>query len=114
MTQALLDQKLDKSIEAFCVIPEVTSDLAENLVSQGFFTFDDLSVIEPDQLAEMSGLSEEDCDKIIEFADRESQRQEAEDRLAAEQRKLAASQEKKETVPPEPKVEASAPTENAE
>ncbi len=114
MTQALLDQQLDKSIEAFCVVPEITSDLAENLVSQGFFTFDDLSVIEPDQLAEISGLSDEDCDKIIEFADRESQRQEEEDRLAAEQRKLAAHQEKKETVPPEPKVESPAPTENAE
>ena len=102
MTQALLDQQLDKSIEAFCVVPEITSDLAENLVSQGFFTFDDLSVIEPDQLAEISGLSDEDCDKIIDYADRESQRLEIEEKYAAEQRKLAAGQEKKETVPPEP------------
>ncbi|HQX51587.1 MAG TPA: transcription termination factor NusA [Planctomycetaceae bacterium] len=90
MTQTLLDQQLDKSIEAFCVVPEVTSDLAENLVSQGFFTFDDLSVIEPDQLVEISGLTPEECDKIVEFADVESARLEIEERIAAEQRKLNA------------------------
>ncbi len=91
MTQALLDAHLDKSIAAFCVIPEVQPELAENLVSQGFFTFDDLSVIEPDQLAEISGLSEEDCDKIIAYADVESARIEIEERLAAEERKRAAA-----------------------
>lgn len=92
MTQDLLDQQLDKSIEAFCVIPEVTAELAENLVSQGFFTFDDLSVIEPDQLAEIGGLSDEDCDKIVEYADRESQRLEAEEKIAAELKKQSAVQ----------------------
>jgi N utilization substance protein A len=92
MTQSLLDEQLDKSIEAFCVVPGVTPELAENLVSQGFFTFDDLSVIEPDQLAEMSGLSAEDCDRIVEYADVESARLEVEERIAAEQRKQAASQ----------------------
>jgi len=92
MTQDLLDQQLDKSIEAFCVIPEVTAELAENLVSQGFFTFDDLSVIEPDQLAEIGGLSDEDCDKIVEYADRESQRLEAEEKIAAELKKQSAAQ----------------------
>lgn len=91
MTQALLDAHLDKSIAAFCVIPEVQPELAENLVSQGFFTFDDLSVIEPDQLAEISGLSEEDCDRIIAYADVESARIEIEERLAAEERKRAAA-----------------------
>ena len=100
MTQDLLDQQLDKSIEAFCVIPEVTAELAENLVSQGFFTFDDLSVIEPDQLAEIGGLSDEDCDKIVEYADRESQRLEAEEKIAAELKKQSAGQGE----PPKPKV----------
>jgi len=94
MTQAQLDQQLDKSIEAFCVIPEVTAELAESLVTQGFFTFDDLSVIEPDQLAEVSGLSPEDCDRIIEYADRESLRLEAEEKVAAEERKYAAANPK--------------------
>ncbi len=124
MTQDLLDQQLDKSIEAFCVIPEVTAELAENLVSQGFFTFDDLSVIEPDQLAEIGGLSDEDCDKIVEYADRESQRLEAEEKIAAELKKQSAAfgeapkpkvappvaetaLQEPETVPPEAAVDSS-------
>ncbi|MCX7400865.1 MAG: transcription termination factor NusA [Planctomycetales bacterium] len=128
MTQDLLDQQLDKSIEAFCVIPEVTAELAENLVSQGFFTFDDLSVIEPDQLAEIGGLSDEDCDKIVEYADRESQRLEAEEKIAAELKKQSAVQgeapkpkvappvaeaaiQEPETVPPEVIVDSSAAVE---
>lgn len=124
MTQDLLDQQLDKSIEAFCVVPEVTSELAENLVSQGFFTFDDLSVIEPDQLAEIGGLSEEDCDKIVNYADRESQRIEVEEKIAADLRKQAAAQgdvprakvvePAPETVPAEVVVEeSSAPVQEA-
>lgn len=113
MTQAQLDGQLDKSIEAFCVIPEVTPELAENLVSQGFFTFDDLSVIEPDQLSEIGGLSEEDCDRIIEYADSESRRMEEEERLAAEQRRLAgpdAGKVRIETVPPAGEVGGAAAT----
>ena len=109
MTQALLDQQLDKSIEGFCVVPGITPELAENLVSQGFFTFDDLSVIEPDQLVEMSGLTGEDCDTIIEYADVESARLEIEERIAAEQRKLAASQA--EAAPRKPLKPAAKPDE---
>ena len=88
MTQESLDEQLDISIEAFSVVPKMPSDLVENLVSQGFFTFDDLSVIEPDELLEMSGLTQEDVDEIIEFADVESLRIEQEEREAAVARKL--------------------------
>jgi N utilization substance protein A len=88
MTQESLDEQLDISIEAFSVVPKMPSDLVENLVSQGFFTFDDLSVIEPDELLEMSGLTQEDVDAIIEFADVESLRIEQEEREAAIAKKL--------------------------
>ena len=43
-------------------------------------SFDDLSVIEPDQLREMGGLTEEQSDKIVSFAEKESERLEAEQR----------------------------------
>lgn len=87
MTQESLDEQLDISIEAFAIVPKMPADLVENLVSQGFFTFDDLSVIEPDELLEMSGLSQEDIDEIIEFADAEALRIEKEEIAAAEERK---------------------------
>lgn len=99
MTQVSLDEQLDISIEAFSAIPQMTPDLAENLVSQGFFTFDDLSVIEPDQLAEIGGLTQEDCDAIIEFADVESLKAEEQERLIAEQRKLEGNQRERAPAP---------------
>ena len=79
MTQERLDEQLDLSVSAFTEVPGVTSDLAEGLVSQGFFSFDDLSVIEPDQLAELGGLTSEECDTIVAYADVESERIEKED-----------------------------------
>lgn len=78
MTREELNEQLDKSIDAFSQIPGAPDQLAENLVEQGFFSFDDLSVIEPDQLSELSGLSVDDCAPLIEFAERESERLERE------------------------------------
>jgi N utilization substance protein A len=79
MTQERLDGQLDVSVSAFTEVPGITSELAEGLVSQGFFTFDDLSVIEPDQLAELGGLTPEECDTIVAYADVESERIEKEE-----------------------------------
>jgi transcription termination/antitermination protein NusA len=78
MTREELNEQLDKSIEAFSSVPGAPDQLAENLVEQGFFSFDDLSVIEPDQLAELSGLSLEECAPIVEYAEREAERLEKE------------------------------------
>jgi N utilization substance protein A len=110
MTQESLDEQLDISIEAFSVVPRMPSDLVENLVSQGFFTFDDLSVIEPDELLEMSGLTQEDVDVIIEFADVESLRIEQEEREAAIARKLNPPP----VDPPATSTENTTPTEGSE
>lgn len=78
MTQEELDEQLERSVAAFCQIPGITEDLAESLVSQGFFSFDDLSVIEPDHLQELSGFSAEECEKIVEHAENEAEREEQE------------------------------------
>src|SRR6185436_899958 len=78
MTQEELDEQLERAVQAFAEIPECNAELAENLVAQGFLSFDDLSVIEPDQLAELGGLTAEQCDVIVGFAERESERLEVE------------------------------------
>ncbi|QDU36668.1 hypothetical protein Mal4_09560 [Maioricimonas rarisocia] len=98
MTRDELDEQLDRSVEAFSVVPHVTEELAEMLVSQGFFSFDDLSVIEPDQLAELGGLTPEQCDEIVEHADRESEREEQE----AERRKQVERQARAAGIQPPP------------
>ena len=90
LTQERLDEQIDKSLGAFSQIPNITPDLAENLVAQGFFTFDELSVIEPDQLAELGGLTPEQCDEIVAFADEMALKAEEEDRLDRERRRAAA------------------------
>ena len=79
MTQNELDEQLEKSVMAFSEIPGVEPELAENLVSQGFFSFYDLSVIEPDELAELGGLTAEQCDVIVDYADAEAERLEKEE-----------------------------------
>ena len=90
LTQERLDEQIDSSLGAFSKVPGIAEDLAENLVAQGFFTFDELSVIEPDQLAEMGGLSAEECDAIIEVADEMALKAEENDRLERERRRAAA------------------------
>jgi N utilization substance protein A len=90
LTQERLDEQIDRSLKAFANIPNITDDLSENLVAQGFFTFDELSVIEPDQLAELGGLTPEQCDEIIEYADEMALRAEEQDRLDREERRRTA------------------------
>jgi N utilization substance protein A len=94
MTQNELDEQLEGSVMAFSVIEDVSEELAEALVSQGFFTFYDLSVIEPDDLAEMSGLDEAACTAIVDYADREAERQEAAETLQRKVDKEKAAAER--------------------
>ncbi|MFN0198233.1 MAG: transcription termination factor NusA [Planctomycetaceae bacterium] len=89
MTRDELNEQLDKSVQAFSSIAHITEDLAENLVSQGFFSFYDLSVIEPDQLAELGGLTEEQVDTIVARADKESIREEAEEEATRQSKRNA-------------------------
>lgn len=119
MTQNELDEQLEKSVMAFSEIPEVTEELAESLVSQGFFSFYDLSVIEPDELAELGGLTAEQCDTIVDFADTEAERLEAaeEERKAEEAKLRAIEREQQAAAPPEEPTAAeadAAPADNAE
>ncbi|MCA9020686.1 MAG: KH domain-containing protein, partial [Planctomycetaceae bacterium] len=105
MTQTELDEQLDKTVEAFSSIPGVSEELAESLVSQGFFSYYDLSVIEPDQLAELGGLTAEQCEQIVEVADRESERVEAEEeamRVAQKNPAAESDESKSETAVEEP------------
>jgi len=65
MTREELDSRLDTAISAFSSLPGVSDELAERLVAEGYFTYDDLSVMEPSDLASLSGLTEEEVEKII-------------------------------------------------
>ncbi len=84
MTREELEQQIEKAVMAFSEIDGVTEELAEMLVGEGFLSYDDLSVIEPDALMEMGGISAEQVDSIVEVAEQKAEQAEI---AAAEQRK---------------------------
>lgn len=84
MTSAELEEKMDIAISGFSSIPMVTEEVAQGLVEQGYLSYDDLSVIEPEVLMEMSGLTAEQVDEIVEQA--EMRAQDAEEAAAEERR----------------------------
>ncbi|MBT6721625.1 MAG: transcription termination factor NusA, partial [Planctomycetaceae bacterium] len=53
MTAGELDTQIDRAVAGYSALDGVDDDLAAALVEQGYLSYDDLSVIEPDALAEM-------------------------------------------------------------
>ncbi len=85
MTADELEKQIDRAVTGFSSIDGMPEDLAQKLVEQGFLSYDDLSVIEPDQLMEMGDLTEEQVQHIVEQA--EERATEAEEAAAAERRR---------------------------
>ena len=91
MTREELDEQIERAVGGFSALEGVDENLAEKLVGEGFLSYDDLSVIEPDELMEMGGLSLEQVDKIV--AQAETKAAEAEV-AAAEERRRQREQER--------------------
>ncbi|MFM9197381.1 MAG: helix-hairpin-helix domain-containing protein, partial [Planctomycetia bacterium] len=85
MTREELDQQIERAVTGFSSIEGLDESVAERLVGEGFLSYDDLSVIEPDDLMEMGGLSAEAVDRIV--AEAESRASMAEVAAADERRK---------------------------
>ena len=94
MTNEELEQQIDRAVGGFMQIEGMTEELAQRLVEQGYLSYDDLSVIEPDALMEMGSMTEEQVDAIVQqaevlaeqaekAADEERRRKKAEDAAAA-------------------------------
>ncbi len=69
MTAGELEEQIDRAVGAFMELEGMTDDLAQRLVEQGYLSYDDLSVVEPDALMEMGGMTAEQVDAIVEQAD---------------------------------------------
>jgi N utilization substance protein A len=91
MTREELDSQIERAVGGFSSLEGLDENLAEKLVGEGFLSYDDLSVIEPDALMEMGGLEAEPVDLIIRQA--EIKAEEAE-RAAAEERRRQRAQER--------------------
>lgn len=90
MTGRELEEQIERAVTAFSQIDGMTDEIAQSLVEQGYLSYDDLSVIEPDLFMEMSGLSEEQVDGIVNAA--EQMAEEAEE-AAAEERRVRKERE---------------------
>jgi N utilization substance protein A len=95
MTREELDEQIEQAVGGYSSLEGVESDLAERLVGEGFLSYDDLSVIEPEALMEMGSLTAEQVDVIVRQA--ELKAAEAE-KAAAEQRRQQREQDRLEAA----------------
>jgi N utilization substance protein A len=70
MTREELDQQIERAIVGFSSIEGLEESVAERLVGEGFLSYADLSVIEPDDLMEMGSLSADVVDAIVAEAEK--------------------------------------------
>jgi N utilization substance protein A len=91
MTREELDQQIERAVTGFSSIEGLGESVAERLVGEGFLSYDDLSVIEPDDLMEMGGLSAEAVDAIVAEAEKRAAMAEV---AAADERRRQREQER--------------------
>ncbi|MBM3998488.1 MAG: transcription termination factor NusA [Planctomycetes bacterium] len=98
MTEDELDEQIERAVNGFSQIDGMNEELAQRLVEQGYLSYDDLSVIEPDDLMEMGGLTAEQVDHIVtqaelKAADAEKAAEEERRRRRDEDRRAKAAEE---------------------
>jgi len=104
MTREELEEQLEQAVTGFAALEGVSEQLADRLVGEGFLSYDDLSVIEPEDLMNMGQLTREEADRIIEQAEQKAA--EAEKAAAVERRR----QREQEMEAAEGEVEPAGPT----
>jgi N utilization substance protein A len=90
MTREELEDAIARAVEGFSSIPHVDEILSDKLVGEGFLSYDELSVIEPDALMEMGGLTLEQAEAIAAVAEQKAEEAEL---AMAEQRRRQREQE---------------------
>jgi len=93
MTRVELEEQIDRAVTGFGSLEGVSDTLAEQLVGEGYLSYDDLSVIEPDDLMTMGELTAEQIGAIVKQAE---QRAEEAEQAAAQARRLQREQERQE------------------
>jgi N utilization substance protein A len=59
--------------------------LVEAFIEEGFLSYDDLTFLEPAQLAELAGITEEQADEMIVFAEEAAEQVEEQAKIAREE-----------------------------
>jgi N utilization substance protein A len=78
MTHDELNEGIEKAENWFRQIPAVSEELVEAFIEEGFLSYDDLTYLEPAQLAELAGVAEDQAEEMIAFAEEAAERVEEE------------------------------------
>src|SRR5262245_4516639 len=105
MTPGELDESIARAEGWFSQIPGIAPEAVETLIVEGYLSYDDLTFMEPAEMAELIGVTEDQAAEMIEYAEEASERVEEEERIRKEQEAAEAA-----AHPPEEPV-AAAPSE---
>ncbi|MCC9605001.1 transcription termination factor NusA [Blastopirellula sp. JC732] len=97
MLREELEEQIDRAVTGFMQIEGITDSVAEQLVGEGFLSYDDLSVIESDALMAMGTYTEDEVDRIRDEA--ETRGMEAERALENERRRNRSDQQNPGSAP---------------
>src|SRR5262245_14180855 len=90
MTDEEMDESQTRAEQWFSEIPGISPELIEALITEGFLSFRDLTFFGPEELAEMAGVTVEEAEEMISYAeDRADEIEEEEEERQAEEREAA-------------------------
>src|SRR6516165_6250463 len=98
MTHDELTEGIDRATNWFLQIPNVTDEMVEAFIEEGFLSYDDLTFLEPAQLGELVGITEDQADAIIAFAEEAAVRVEEETKVAKAAEEAARAEAGEEAV----------------
>jgi N utilization substance protein A len=82
MTHEELTDGVERAEGWFSQLPGVTPELVETFIEEGFLSYDDLTFLEAAQLAELAGVTEEQAEEMIIFAEEMAEKVEEETKAA--------------------------------
>ena len=74
VTQQELQEQIERAVTGFNALEGINEKLAESLVGEGFLSYDDLSVIQRDDLMAMSDLTTQQINSIMAQAEQKAPR----------------------------------------
>lgn len=85
MTHDELSEGIERAVGWFSQVPCATDELVETFIQEGFLSYDDLTFLEPAQLVELAGVTEDQAEEMIAYCEEAAERVEEETRLAKEE-----------------------------
>lgn len=85
MTHEELGESVEKAERWFSSLPAATPEMVEMLIVEGFLSYTDITFMEPAQLAEMAGVTEDEADEMIIYAEEMAEKIEREGEPELEQ-----------------------------